>query len=171
MTKDKDIRIIKTKNKLSTAMINLMETIPFKDIKITDICKESRISRPTFYTYFNDKYELLFHTINSLTKDIPEISYDETIKPKRYYIYISELLLNNINKHLKEYQIINHSIPSLLKSFLYEIINNSIIETNPNNLYNFFYLGAIINTTIYYLDNYLTTTKEEIISSISKIIP
>lgn len=171
MTKDNDIRIIKTKNKLSSTLINLMETISFKDIKITDICKSSRISRPTFYTYFNDKYELLFYTINTLTKDIPKISYDKTIKQKRYYLYISELLINNINSHLREYQIINQNIPSLLKSFLYEIINNNIHKANSNNLYNFFFLGAIINTTIYYLDNHLTITKEEILSSINKIIP
>ena len=55
MLKDKDIRIIKTKNKLSTTIIKIMEETPFANIKITDICKLSTISRPTFYTYFNDK--------------------------------------------------------------------------------------------------------------------
>lgn len=170
MLKDKDIRIIKTKNKLSTTIIKIMEETPFANIKITDICKLSTISRPTFYTYFNDKYELLLYTLSILTKDIQTIPYDESIKPKYYYLYISEQLITNINNHLKEYLIINKSTNKLLKSFLYETILELFNENIPNTIQNYFYLGAFTNTTIYYLDNYFTKTKEEILEQLNKIL-
>ena len=53
-----DSRIIKTKKGLKDEVIRLLENKPFEKITVSDICKESITSRITFYTYYQDKYDL-----------------------------------------------------------------------------------------------------------------
>ena len=47
------MRIIKTKKKLSDALIQLLEERNYDDIKISDLCLKAGVSRATFYNNFN----------------------------------------------------------------------------------------------------------------------
>lgn len=54
-----DKRIIKTKRAAKTALIDLLQTTPFAKITVTEICRESSMSRITFYTYYASKEDLI----------------------------------------------------------------------------------------------------------------
>ena len=54
-----DRRIVKTKANLKQTLCNMLARMPFDRIRVTDLCKEANTSRITFYTYYDDKYELL----------------------------------------------------------------------------------------------------------------
>lgn len=54
-----DLRIIKTYRALMDSMTALLEKRNFNQITVNDICEYAQISRTTFYTHFNDKYDLL----------------------------------------------------------------------------------------------------------------
>ena len=41
----------------------------FEEIKVSDICKKALINRSTFYSHYNDKYELLVDFINALKEE------------------------------------------------------------------------------------------------------
>ena len=41
----------------------------FEEIKVSDICKKALINRSTFYSHYNDKYELLVDFINVLKEE------------------------------------------------------------------------------------------------------
>lgn len=49
----------RTKLWISDAMKRLMAKKPIDKIRVTEICKEAQIERPTFYYHFKDKYDLV----------------------------------------------------------------------------------------------------------------
>ena len=59
-----DLRIQKTRKSLKQALIRLLDKKPFEKISVTDICKESNISRITFYTHYDHKYGLVQEIFN-----------------------------------------------------------------------------------------------------------
>lgn len=54
-----DKRILKTKQRLKTALAELLAQTSFEQLTVKDICAQSSITRITFYTHYGDKYELL----------------------------------------------------------------------------------------------------------------
>ena len=54
-----DLRVRRTYKLLSDALISLMKVKPFEKISVMDICNEAMVHRATFYTHFEDKYQLL----------------------------------------------------------------------------------------------------------------
>lgn len=59
-----DLRIQKTRKALKQALVRLLNEKPFEKISVTDICKESNISRITFYTHYDHKYDLVQEIFN-----------------------------------------------------------------------------------------------------------
>lgn len=49
----------RTKIWIADTMKKLMVKKPIEKIRVTEICKEARIERPTFYYHFQDKYDLV----------------------------------------------------------------------------------------------------------------
>lgn len=54
-----DIRIVKSKEKIKFALINLLNKYSFDEISVKDICRFAEISRGTFYLHYQDKYDLV----------------------------------------------------------------------------------------------------------------
>lgn len=61
-----DIRIAKTQRAIYTAFRRLLETQSFRKLTIRDICTEAMVSRATFYSHFNDKFDLLQSWLSQL---------------------------------------------------------------------------------------------------------
>ena len=76
-----DKRIIKTKKGLREALKSLLDEKPFDKINVTEICARSQTSRVTFYTYYNDKYDLLTDLYHSLA-DEAQCQLPEKINPQ-----------------------------------------------------------------------------------------
>ena len=58
LPKPTDKRIVKTKKKLESAILKLLEQKPLSDFTVREICKEAGTTTITFYTYYKDKYAL-----------------------------------------------------------------------------------------------------------------
>ena len=54
-----DPRIRRTRNLLQRSLSTLLESKPFTNISITDICKQADIARVTFYQHYDSKEALL----------------------------------------------------------------------------------------------------------------
>lgn len=54
-----DIRIIKSREKIKSALINLLNKYNFAEISVKNICQLAEISRGTFYLHYQDKYDLV----------------------------------------------------------------------------------------------------------------
>ena len=58
-----------SKKKIAEAMLTVMNTYDYKEITVTQITQEARISRKTFYRHFRDKDEILKHLFDSLYQE------------------------------------------------------------------------------------------------------
>lgn len=54
-----DIRILKTQQAIENAMSDLLQEKSFDHITTTELVKRAGISRSSFYTHYQDKYELI----------------------------------------------------------------------------------------------------------------
>ncbi len=70
MDKKVDLRIVKTYEKLRTALADMMREIPFDQITVYDLCTRAGIRRATFYKHFSDKYDFLSKIISVLQDEI-----------------------------------------------------------------------------------------------------
>lgn len=68
-----DLRIVKTKKKLSEACIDLMKEKPLSDIKVSELCEKAGISRATFYNNFNNVDEIFTYFITCFEEPFEEI--------------------------------------------------------------------------------------------------
>ncbi|MGG4342989.1 TetR/AcrR family transcriptional regulator [Paenibacillus lautus] len=55
----KDLRIIRTKELIREALIDLIEEKGFESITVKDITTKARINRGTFYAHYQDKFDLM----------------------------------------------------------------------------------------------------------------
>lgn len=63
-----DKRVYKTLTKIENGMIRLLEDKPYKDINVKDICRESGISRGTFYLHYTNKDDFLYQYQKEMIK-------------------------------------------------------------------------------------------------------
>lgn len=61
-----DKRIIKTKRNLKDAMIRMLSVEDFERMSVTELCKEAKVSRITFYSHYSDKQALLDDIFNDM---------------------------------------------------------------------------------------------------------
>lgn len=61
-----DKRIKKTKKYLKETLISLLNTYPFEKITVTHLCNSADISRITFYSHYDDKYDLVEDIFNDM---------------------------------------------------------------------------------------------------------
>lgn len=61
-----NLRTGKSRTALAGALFLLLERCSFGAITVNDICEAARVSRATFYTYFDDKFHLLRFAMDQL---------------------------------------------------------------------------------------------------------
>ena len=180
MDKKTDLRIIKTKNALYNALIILLKEKPFEEIKVSDICKTALINRSTFYSHFNDKYELFMALIEdlkaSLSSELKNIK--DNVSPKEYYIKLISVFLNHIEGKEEIYRsIMISNRDSIIMSMVYDIIADDVnakikndIDDIPSDIITSFYIGAVVNVGLGWFKYNKKYTKEEIIKYLEKLL-
>lgn len=177
-----DLRIVKTKKNLYDSLIKLMSIKEFEDIKVSDICSLALINRSTFYSHFNDKYELLYSFISDLKNDLQEhINKNEKIDSlKEYYLSMISLFLDHIDENIDIYSMIvknnsNSIVMDMINNTLFEDVNKNIKLVKksdiPSSFVSDFYTGAILNVGINYLKDPKQYKKEKIVAYLNKLLP
>ncbi len=142
---------------LANSLANLLLEKPFEKIKVIDICKNANIPRSTFYYHFNDKYELLEFTINSLSDKLSKQVINDSSNDFLQYIdnfikvfveYLNEnknLYISLINKNKDEFtlNVLFTMVCSDLKERLYEEkVKGNINPSIPIDFIAEFYIGG-----------------------------
>lgn len=65
-----DLRIVKTKEKLSSTLMELLKTQSIDDVSISTLCEQSGISRATFYNNFSTVYDVFDCYLNNIKKQL-----------------------------------------------------------------------------------------------------
>lgn len=115
--KREDLRIVKTYKVLSEAIFTLLEYRNFCQITVNDLCEQALISRTTFYTHFNDKYDLLKYCLEKLEIKIDE-NEETTIRVEKVLNYFI----------CEKYKIVKNLLENANGETL-EIISNFIKDT------------------------------------------
>ena len=59
-----------TANKMTSALMALLDSKEFADISIMDICQKAGVNRSTFYAHYPHKYQLIKATFSSVIGNI-----------------------------------------------------------------------------------------------------
>ena len=185
MQNKKDLRVIKTEKVLFDALIDLMTDKSFESIKVSDICSKALINRSTFYSHYSDKYELLVGYINALEESLLNKldTLNKSISNKDYFIETIKLMLNHFEEKRETYYKVllnnrNSIFIDIVINAISKDINKRINEDYniknskiPVDIISTFYLGAVSNVIISWLNNDKKYTKEEIVIYLDKLIP
>ena len=184
MEKKEDLRITKTKKLLYEALLKEMETKAFEDIKVNDLFTISMINRSTFYSHYNDKYDLFVDLLNTLKKELFD-KLDENkfiVSTKEYYMELIRLLLDHLEEHKKIYYSIilsnrNSLVVDIILDTTIKDINKRLNISNidrksvPSDVIINFYLGAVSMVGLNYLKSDNKYSKQDIINYLSVLIP
>ncbi|SEK60268.1 TetR/AcrR family transcriptional regulator [Paenibacillus sp. OK003] len=72
-----DLRVRRTHKLLYNALLELMENQSFENITVKQICDLAMVHRTTFYTHFNDKYDLLSNALRQIAEE--ELDFSSTL--------------------------------------------------------------------------------------------
>ena len=130
MEKKKDLRVIKTKKMIYTALVELMKEKTFEEIKVSDICEKALINRSTFYAHYEDKYELLIDFIKDLKVEFSQkLENNKVLNIKEYYLELIKLFLNHVEDKKDIYSsIMIHNRNSIMMDILLSAINDDILK-------------------------------------------
>ena len=129
-----DKRVYKTRQNLKSTMLRMMDSKPFEKIYVTELCREANTSRITFYTYYEDKYDLLQDIYNDMQQEME----DEFVllqrennaanDPKQSYRNLAVSVIHMYAKNLRTFQHLDPlESPEILKS-LYHFAMNHFME-------------------------------------------
>lgn len=182
--KNEDLRITKTKKALFNALLELMKTKAFEEIKISDICQNALINRSTFYAHFEDKYELLVALLDNQKQILlSNLSRNEQdVNTKKYFMEMLKIIIEHVDENRNVYSSIllknrNGILIDILIDVSQKDISNRIDKipksagTIPSRFISKFYLGAILSIGLDWLSDNKQYTKEEVILYLDKLIP
>lgn len=183
-----DLRIVRTREFIFNALIDLIEEKGFEKITVTDITKRAKINRGTFYSHYEDKFDLLEKCeanlmremekklVNKLPLVISEIegSYDKTI-PFIQLVPMFEYLYEN-KKFIKILltKSIDSPFQAKLKMFMHKMLfsegKHSIFKkedllVSPNYL-----VSYISSAHLGVIQEWLVNDKEDTPEEIARII-
>ncbi|HZG72150.1 MAG TPA: TetR/AcrR family transcriptional regulator C-terminal domain-containing protein [Chondromyces sp.] len=161
-----DLRIVKTKEALHHALLELLNEKALEDISISEICRKAKINRGTFYLHYNQIEDLFEEYFKEITADLAR-SYQE---PYRHVSVLktSELepstirIFHHIEKYKLFYRIIfSKKVPLMYYYLLFEEINHLLLQDKEafpkeevnRQLYCSYQANAIIGMIIYWYQN------------------
>lgn len=84
---------VKSMDKITAALFELLETRPFSQISVTDICKSADVARKTFYRNFDDKTSVVERLVDQVFFEFRQ-KYDfQTSGARKIYQYWYDYIL------------------------------------------------------------------------------
>lgn len=179
-----DLRILKTKKSLYEALMILMENRSFEEIKVSEICEKAMVNRSTFYAHYEDKYALLNGFILDLKESLKlELNKNDNISnTKEYYMECILLLFSHIEMNKDTYLLLllnnkNSVAMDMIYSTLLEDITKRMEKEQtvdtviPADFISHFYLGAIFQVGMQWIQSKNYYSKEDIIRYCNLLIP
>lgn len=137
--KKPDLRVIRTRKLLMDAFFKLSSEKKFDDITIKDITNEAMVNRSTFYSHFQDKYDLMDASITEyIIKNVVEDlkSFEGLSKKTVEAIFMrltefhTDLSEKIYRKCEQTYAPFNTTIENKIRNALEEIFYSLLLEQN-----------------------------------------
>lgn len=128
-----DRRVLKTRQVILDSFVHLMLAKDFSQISIKDIIDQANISRSTFYSHYQDKYDLMDKSIHEKLVELQREVLAETTSDSNNYLSNLDTpdpffltFFEHLSRNRKLYQLFfNKSDSSDLRGKLFDIIRGS----------------------------------------------
>lgn len=163
-----DLRVRRTHKLLYSALLDLMEKQPFENITVKQICDLAMVHRTTFYTHFNDKFDLLSRALRQIADD--ELNFVDTfISPSEAIKEVFSVAI----KHKKLFsQLLSEERDSLRNLLRREmgvgihkyLVENTSLEGNSIDIQIAIeaHIGAVLGVLNWWIENNMPIDKEDI---------
>lgn len=182
MKNSTDLRVIKTKNALTQAMVQCLKEKTFDEITVQDICNKAMTRRSTFYTHFADKYELFAFTVREIYCQFPSFKQLEKVETiKEVYDFLLKDVVNFLVDNIKIVKLMQENKTNMM---LLDIIAKEVMKAflpilekeeslskmvSPELVMNF-YVKGIFGVVLWWIKEKQPITKEELIVQISFLV-
>ncbi|MGG4132258.1 TetR/AcrR family transcriptional regulator [Paenibacillus illinoisensis] len=178
-TKVRNLRTTHTKQSLISAFLNLVSKKDFEKITIADITKGAKVNRATFYTHFDDKYDLMDYifgdsalaSIEKYTSGVMKFDQDSI---NQLFLAVcdfyqqSNVQCRNSNEILALPQM-KEKILKELKFFLTKSLEHNYAD-NEMNLYVPIFAQIIHEGALQWATGNITASKEEVGKNIALFV-
>lgn len=174
-----DVRVKRTYNLLTEALISLLKEKSFDDLTVLEICDEASVHRATFYKHFVDKYDFLHaclrNKFSQLIFDKPADKYtSETMKKSCMNMLLRVLGFIENNDELivrvsdERYSATMHTaLIDAIADFIDERIKTlkPISEKISKNIpmISSYYAGAVVGIIKWWISSEKECTKQELL--------
>lgn len=169
-------RNTQTKDKIKKSFIKLMKDKGFDNLSVSDITDEAQINRSTFYSHYDDKFDLLQHYENDVLKSLGQTLNDnlKTESDSAIELIISylESELNLVKILIKlpsfEDKIINVLRQVVKKGLYLNKGNTDTVNVIPNDYAYEIIVSSLLHTIEYWLSKEHPESKSVIVDIIMK---
>ncbi|MER0468980.1 TetR/AcrR family transcriptional regulator [Bacillus cabrialesii subsp. cabrialesii] len=171
--KKEDLRVKRTRKLLSQALLSLLDHHSFNSISVKEVCEEAMVHRATFYTHFNDKYDLLAYSLKNIAEEFlfGESNLEEAhlklfngvIKYKRLF---SQLFLKEMDS--LRYVIRKEMINVMKQEKLRDGKTPSISTSSEIRIAAI--AGATLGALNWWIENGMTLSGEEVYNEIKRVL-
>ncbi|MCZ8521353.1 MULTISPECIES: TetR/AcrR family transcriptional regulator [Paenibacillus] len=170
--KKEDLRVKRTRMLLSQALLSLMNHHSFHAISVKEICEEAMVHRATFYTHFNDKYDLLayslkqiaeeFHFSEGSTEEVHLKLFAVAIKYKRLFSQLLQEERDSLRYVIKQEMTLGITQRLRTESKTQTISSSSEIVMAA-------FAGATLGVVHWWIENEMPLTGEEVYHELKKV--
>lgn len=129
----KDLRIIKTKASLQTALIKILQEKTLDKISISELCKLASVNRGTFYLHYRDVSELFEEYFHDMTEDLRKAYYEPYLLTDFKIENLSSDMIrifHHVEKYKQFYKIVfDRKTPMMYYYRLFDIVRNYLIDS------------------------------------------
>ncbi|WP_088012524.1 TetR/AcrR family transcriptional regulator [Gottfriedia acidiceleris] len=185
-----DPRVIRTRQLLQDALITLLADNEFESISVQDITKKANVNRATFYSHYEDKYQMIRQIVREKLVDL-----DSAMKNADFRIYdgnsntLDEIafqsyfhLFEHIEKNSYFYKVLlRRQGPNIFRRRLYEVLSTTFekgilfIQPKknkylvPGDLLISYISGATLSVISFWVENDMPYTKKQMAEYLLKI--
>ncbi|MEH7402310.1 TetR/AcrR family transcriptional regulator C-terminal domain-containing protein [Gottfriedia acidiceleris] len=185
-----DPRVIRTRQLLQDALITLLADKEFEAISVQDITKKANVNRATFYSHYEDKYQMVRQIVREKLVDL-----DSAMKNVDFSMYdgnpnsLDEMalksyfhLFEHIEKNSYFYKVLlKRQGPNIFRRRLYEVLSTTFekgiafIQPKknkylvPGDLLVSYISGATLSVISFWVENDMPYTKKHMAEYLLKI--
>lgn len=183
-----DLRVIRTRAAIKNALVELIEEKSFEAITVKDITTKANINRGTFYSHYQDKYdlmakceeELINEMENRIVKKIPNVIADLETNPSNispFTILVPFFEFLNQNRGLMKALLgpkgdisFQTKLKAFMRKALFESNKNSFIKQENLLVPPEYLVSYIASAHIGVIQEWLNSDREESPQEIARII-
>lgn len=178
----------KTKNLISEAFFELLDTKSFEKITVIDICDKALISRGTFYTHFDDKYHLISYCVDDLHNNFKNHCIEKRADKSNildYYLNLLDTVFIFIDENKRYmHSIVKNSENKSILEAVHKTIADEIIEefkvkvetdgpypiSVPVHMSAEFFAGGLVSLVKWWVVDPNNYPKEKVIESVKDMV-